>query len=142
MRTSKWLCAVLVLVLALTGPLASWQAMAEQRLELNDQRRTNYDTPDVYPYPGSALSAAPVPQAGTPPTDGDNAGAAVLNVVYVPGKALICTAGTLTAFAVMLITFGSGYRPAVSLFKEGCHGDWYLTGDHVAGNVPIPDPTE
>jgi hypothetical protein len=131
MRTSRWLCAVLVAVLALSGVPTPWTARAEMA-------KPAYEMPAVYPYPGSARSAQsamPADPSGEP-TDGDRAGAAVLNIVYVPGKAIACGAGTLASTMVMLLTFGSGYRAAVSVFKEGCHGDWYLTPEHVSGKIP------
>ena len=71
------------------------------------------------------------PAAATPGT-GAKIGAGVLNVVYVPGKAIVCTAGTLVAGAFMLATFGSAYREAVSFFNEGCGGSWLLTPEQVA----------
>ena len=58
---------------------------------------------------------------------GAKIGAGVLNVVYVPGKAITCTAGTLVAGAFMLATFGTAYREAVSFFNDGCRGSWVLT---------------
>lgn len=121
MGISKWVCAVLVAVLAGGAPLAA-----------------TAQAPQPYPYPGAERSAKPAePPARAPePSAGEQAGAAVLNVFYVPGKFIICGAGTLASAAVMLLTFGSGYRAAVGVFKEGCHGDWALTPEHVAGRVP------
>jgi hypothetical protein len=66
------------------------------------------------------------------PGVGAKIGAGVLNVVYVPGKAIICTAGTLVAGGFMLLTFGSAYREAVSFFNEGCGGSWVITPEQVA----------
>jgi len=80
------------------------------------------------------------------PTTGDAAAAGFMNVVYVPGKAIICTAGVLTSTLVMLLTFGAGYRAARGVFLEGCSSPWVLTADHVSGKIPGPgdagyDPT-
>lgn len=69
---------------------------------------------------------------GGEPGVGAKIGAGVLNVVYVPGKAIICTAGTLVAGGFMLLTFGSAYREAVSFFNEGCRGSWVITPEQVA----------
>ena len=66
------------------------------------------------------------------PGIGAKIGAGVLNVVYVPGKAIVCTAGTLVAGGFMLLTFGYAYREAVSFFNEGCRGPWVLTPEQVA----------
>jgi len=80
------------------------------------------------------------------PTAGDATAAGFMNVVYVPGKAIICTAGVLTSTLVMLLTFGTGYRAARGVFLEGCSSPWVLTADHVSGKIPGPgdagyDPT-
>jgi len=90
------------------------------------------------PMPYSNLPPAVDPVTSTEPTTGDAVGAGFLNVIYVPGKAIICTAGTLTSVLVMLLTFGSGYRAATSVFNEGCGGDWVLTPEHVSGQIPGP----
>jgi hypothetical protein len=68
----------------------------------------------------------------SPPGTGAKIGAGVLNVVYLPGKAIVCSAGTLVAGAFMLATFGSAYREATSFFNEGCGGAWLLTPEQVA----------
>ena len=70
--------------------------------------------------------------ATSPPGTGAKIGAGVLNVVYLPGKVIICSAGTLVAGAFMLATFGRAYREATSFFNEGCGGAWLLTPEEVA----------
>jgi len=70
--------------------------------------------------------------ATTPPGTGAKIGAGVLNVVYLPGKAITCGAGTLVAGAFMIATFGTAYREATSFFNEGCRGAWLLTPEQVA----------
>ena len=92
------------------------------------------------------LMPAVEPISSHEPTGGDATAAGVLNVVYVPGKAIICTAGVLTSTLVMLLTFGSAYRAARGVFLEGCSSPWALTADHVSGKIPGPgdpgyDPT-
>jgi hypothetical protein len=67
-----------------------------------------------------------------PPGTGAKIGAGVLNVVYVPGKAIVCGAGTIVAGVMMLATFGSAYHEATSFFKEGCSGAWLITPEDVA----------
>jgi hypothetical protein len=69
-------------------------------------------------------------------TDAHRAGAAALNVIYVPGKAITCGAGIGVAALVMLATFGSQYPYAVRFFEEGCGYPWYLRPEHVAGRDP------
>jgi len=115
MKTAKWWCVVLVAALAWASLLAPLTAMAQMQ------------TPPPAPPPGLILS--PPYQ----PTQGDQVGAAVLNIVYVPGKAILCGSGTLAGGLIMLLTFGSGYRAAVQIFNEGCAGKWALTPYDVAG---------
>jgi hypothetical protein len=114
---TKWLCALLVAVMALTGPLLSRAAVVQ----------------------AAELSSAPV---DAEVADSDRVGAGFLNVVYVPGKAIVCGLGSVASAGVMLLTFGSAYRAAVATFKEGCGGTWVLTPEHVAGKVPPVEDIE
>ena len=113
----KWLCGLLVALMALMGPLLS-RAAVVQAAELSS-------------------TAADVEVS-----DADRVGAGFLNVVYTPGKAIVCGLGTVASAAVMLITLGSAYRAAVATFKEGCGGTWILTPEHVAGKIPPRDEIE
>jgi hypothetical protein len=114
---TKWLCALLVAVMALTGPLLSRAAVVQ----------------------AAELSTAPV---DADVKDSDRVGAGFLNVVYVPGKAIVCGLGTVASAGLMLLTFGSAYRAAVATFYEGCGGTWVLTPEHVAGKVPPKEDIE
>ena len=114
---TKWLCGLLVAVMALTSPLLSRAAVVQ----------------------AAELSSAPV---DAEVSESDRVGAGFLNVVYVPGKAIVCGLGTVASFGVMLITFGTAYRAAVDTFKEGCGGTWVLTPEHVAGKVPPKEDVE
>jgi hypothetical protein len=114
MRTSKWLCAMLAVVLVVGGPLASL-ASAQMKSEPSGPAPAPNDSP---PYE---------------PSEGAKVGAGFLNVVYVPGKAILCGAGTLTSTLLMVLTFGSAYRAAAGVFNEGCGGSWILTPYDVAG---------
>jgi len=111
---TKWLCGLLVAVMALTSPLLTRAAVAQM------------------------TEGAPDVEVST----SDRVGAGVLNVAYVPGKAIVCGLGTIASAVVMVITFGSAYRAAVETFKEGCGGDWVLTPEHVAGKIPPRDELE
>jgi len=116
MTTSKGFCAVLVLVLAMSGPLAPLSAMAQ------------------------GLQAGMTQGAGAnEPSQGAKTGAGFLNVIYVPGKAILCGTGAVASTALMLLTFGSAYEAAVSLFNEGCGGHWVLTPHDVSGKRPPED---
>ena len=112
---TKWLCGLLVALMALTGPLLSRAAVVE---------------------------AAELSSVDVEVSDGDRVGAGVMNVVYVPGKAIVCGLGTVVSAAVLLVTLGSAYRAAVATFKEGCEGPWVLTPEQVAGKIPPKDEIE
>jgi hypothetical protein len=112
---TKWLCGLLVALMALTGPLLSRAAVVE---------------------------AAELSSIDVEVSDGDRVGAGILNVAYVPGKAIVCGLGTVVSAVVMLATLGSAYRAAVATFKEGCEGPWVLTPEHVAGKIPPKDEIE
>jgi hypothetical protein len=123
MTTSRWMCGILVLVLAVVGPLAPLAAMAQM---------APAPPPGPPPPPPPVLRREPGPAAAV--------GAGLLNVVYVPGKVILCSAGTVASAGIMLLTFGSGYRAAVNIFQEGCAGHWALTPYDVAGIRPPEDP--
>lgn len=113
----KWLCGLLVALMALMGPLLS-RAAVVQAAELSS-------------------TAADVEVS-----DADRVGAGFLNVAYTPGKAIVCGLGTVASTVLMIITLGSAYRAAVDTFKEGCGGTWILTPEHVAGKIPPRDEIE
>jgi hypothetical protein len=114
---TKWLCGLLVALMALTGPLLSRAAVVEAA--------------------ESSSSSVDVEVS-----DADRVGAGFMNVVYVPGKAIVCGLGTIVSVGVMLVTLGSAYRAAATTFKEGCGGTWILTPEHVAGKIPPRDEIE
>jgi hypothetical protein len=164
MKHSKWMCASLVAVVIVAGPLGPIATMAQT---------TQPAPPGMPPVPGPPPPMQPAPppppamQPGPPapppmqppppppvvqsnptpaptvmqpetteaihepPSTGAKVGAGVLNVVYVPGKAIVCGAGTIVAGGLMLLTFGTAYREAVSFFNEGCGGAWMLTPEQV-----------
>ncbi len=115
MNTWKCLCAALVVVLTFAGPLAPLTATAQMQ-------------PTPPPPPGPA----PIATGPYQPTQGERVGAAFLNIVYVPGKVITCGAGTVASAGLMLLTFGSAYHAAASVFREGCGGSWVLTPYDVA----------
>ena len=161
MSDSKWLSAVLVVAVLAAGPVAPIAAMAQSAAPTTappapppaspQPPPASPQPPPVSPQP-PPVSPQPPPVSSQPqpppmqsmqpetveepvtaaPGTGAKIGAGVLNVVYVPGKAILCTAGTLVAGAFMLATFGSAHREAVSFFNEGCGGAWLLTPEQVA----------
>ena len=64
-------------------------------------------------------------------------GAAVVNTVHVPGKAILCGVGAVSGVAVLLLTFGSGYGATARIWDEGCSGKWTVTAADVK-----PQPEE
>ncbi len=119
MKTSKRVCAALVAVVMIGGVLAPLTATAQQT-----------QTPP------------PEPAARGPyqPTEGDRIGANFLNVIYVPGKGIVCGAGAVAGTLIMLLTFGSAYHAAVEIFNEGCGGKWKLTPYDVAAKRTPEEP--
>jgi hypothetical protein len=117
MGKRRWLCAAMAVLLALTSTLSllATSAAAQTGVASN----TAYDTP-----------------VGKEPQGKHEAGAAVANIVYVPGKAILCGLGTVVSAVVLLATFGSGYTAAGKVFDEGCGGDWILTPEHASGKIP------
>ena len=150
MKISAWISAALVAALFVAGPLAPMTALAQMPVPppppaapvepaLTSQKPGQERVP-VDPVETMMLPAVE-PITSHDPTAGDATAAGFMNVVYVPGKAIICTAGVLTSTLVMLLTFGSGYRAARGVFLEGCSSPWVLTADHVSGKIPGPgDP--
>ncbi len=121
MNKSKWIGAVVVVALL---------ASSLTPLTANAQMQTPPPPPGPPPRP-------PVVVAGPyQPTQGDRVGAGFLNVVYVPGKAILCSLGTVASAGLMLLTFGNAYHAAVELFNEGCGGKWVLTPYDVAEKRP------
>lgn len=72
--------------------------------------------------------------------DAYDVGAGVANVVAIPGKAVLCTVGGAFAFAVLVITAGSGYKAATRIATEGCGGKWILTGEDLRPDEPELKP--
>ena len=114
----RWLCATVAFTMILAGPFASWTAGAQVLMQ--QQRDSILNEP---------------PSGSVEPSEGDAVAAGMMNVVYVPGKVILCTLGTVASFSVLIMTFGSGYRAAKSVFNEGCGGDWVLTPEHLSGKI-------
>ena len=154
MKISAWISAALVAALFVTGPLAPMAGWAQTPQMQPAQPAV--DPPLTSQVPGQErVPVDPVEKMLMPssetitskdPTAGDATAAGFLNVVYIPGKAIICTAGVATSALLMILTFGSAYRSARAVFLEGCSAPWALTAEYVSGKVPGPgdpgyDPT-
>ncbi|HLF49975.1 MAG TPA: hypothetical protein VJA45_11410 [Methylomirabilota bacterium] len=133
MKISPWISAALVAALFVSGPLAPMAAFAQA--PQTGQERVPVDPVEKMLMP----SVEPI--TSKDPTGGDAVAAGFMNVVYVPGKVIVCTAGVLTSTLLLLLTFGSAYRAARGVFLEGCSAPWALTADYVSGKIPGPgDP--
>jgi len=87
--------------------------------------------PDIMSIPVSPASPSRPSAAAT-------AGAVAINVFRVPGKAFLCGLGTLTAGGLMLLTFGTQYRAASAVFREGCGGKWVIGPSDLDRDVEAP----
>src|SRR5262245_19247092 len=143
MKTSPWIAAALVGALLVMGPLAPL-ADAQQQMQqatpappLEPPLTSQVPGQEVRPADPSESLMLPAnePVSSHEPTAGDATGAAVMNVVYIPGKAFLCTAGVITSTVLLVLTFGSAYRAARSVFLEGCSSPWVLTAEHVSGKI-------
>jgi len=70
-------------------------------------------------------------KATEPPGAGANAAAAVGDIFYVPGKAIVCGVSGALYIATMALTFGALYQEATDFVKGGCGGKWVLTGEDI-----------
>lgn len=64
-------------------------------------------------------------------TPGKDAAAAVSDVFYVPGKAIVCGVSGVLWIGTMAITFGSLYQESNDFVKGACGGKWVLTGKDI-----------
>jgi hypothetical protein len=80
------------------------------------------------------------------PTAGYQAGAALVDFFYIPGKVITCTAGIVADTVLLALTFGTAYRAAAEIARSGCGGKWYvspadLRPDVVSRDADWEDPT-
>jgi hypothetical protein len=75
--------------------------------------------------------AADTSPADKPAGAGATAAAAVSDVFYVPGKAVVCGVSGVLWVATMALTLGTLYDEAADFVKGGCGGRWVLTGDDI-----------
>lgn len=62
---------------------------------------------------------------------GATAAAAVSDIFYVPGKAIVCGVSGVLWVATMALTFGQLYQESTDFVKGGCGGQWVLTGEDI-----------
>jgi hypothetical protein len=130
MTITRWQCAVLAVIVMLAAPYATWLSVAQAQQTQQTQTTTMDTTGSIF---------TPPPSESFEPTAGDAVAAGFMNVVYVPGKAILCGLGTVATVGLLLLTFGTAYRAATDTFKEGCGGDWVLTAEHISGAIPKPN---
>ena len=75
------------------------------------------------------------------PVDGsltrcDETGSIAANVWYVPGSALVCGLGAMSAGVVMTLTLGQSYEQASQIMHGGCSGPWVLQPSDLRQPVP------
>jgi len=78
------------------------------------------------PIPGWAQSAAPATGASA---SGGEVAAGFSNVLYVPGKAVICGVSGVLWLTIMVVTFGHSYDAAANFVNGGCGEKWVLHGE-------------
>src|SRR5262245_50062496 len=116
MRGTRLVGLVMVVAVALAGPLAPY-AVAQQPPGQAMQPTLTPAAPDLYQQQLKQQAEE---------TSAYNTGAAIANVVYVPGKAILCGLGAITGFGSLIVTLRSGYKAAALLGPEFSDGDWAL----------------
>ena len=77
-------------------------------------------------------TAAPTSWADPEPAGpGANAAAAVSDVFYVPGKAVVCGVSGVLWIGTMALTLGTLYQESNDFVKGACGGKWVLTGEDI-----------
>jgi hypothetical protein len=85
---------------------------------------------------GTAVPTGWAAETSEPPTAGANAAAAIGDVFYVPGKAIVCGMSGVLYVTTMVLTFGALYQEATDFVRGGCGGKWVLTGEDIKPPAP------
>jgi hypothetical protein len=85
---------------------------------------------------GCAAHRPPVPADGRTPAADDEAGSIAANLLYVPGRGLLCGGSAIMAGLVMVVTAGQSYDSASELMHGGCSGPWIVRPSDVRQAVP------
>jgi hypothetical protein len=131
-RTSvvRFLTTMVVAAFALAGPLAPIAHAQQPAAPAQPGQPAQPAQPDLFQETLKAQRASDRAQGYY------DAGAIAVNVFRVPGKALTCAAGGVIGAALLMVTLGSGYRPATALVVEGCGGKWLVNGDDLRPDTP------
>ena len=84
------------------------------------------------------MNAPESPVTPTGPSAAAKAGAVAVNIFRIPGKTLLCGFGTILATGLMLGTFGTQYRAAGAMLREGCGGKWVIGPSDLDRDVDAP----
>lgn len=82
------------------------------------------------PSSSPAWAQGPQPAKDGPGT-GEEVAAGFSNVLYVPGKAIVCTTSGILWIATMALTLGALYNEAANFVKGGCGGKWIVARDDI-----------
>jgi hypothetical protein len=85
---------------------------------------------------GCASHTPPAPANGRIPESDDETGSIAANIWYVPGRALVCGFGAISAGLVMTVTLGQSYEEASQLMHGGCSGPWVIGAIDMRQPVP------
>lgn len=85
---------------------------------------------------GCATHTAPAPVDGRVPDADDETGSIAANLWYVPGRALVCGLGAISAGVVMTLTMGQSYEDASQIMHGGCSGPWIVRASDIRGAIP------
>jgi hypothetical protein len=106
----RLIAAMAVLALVLAGPLAplvaAQQPVMPPRTDLDADRVSERQGPDVY-----------------------DAGAVAMTAIGMPLKAAVCAISGVLGLTLLVTTFGSAHRGSAALVEEGCGQKWILNGD-------------
>jgi hypothetical protein len=83
-----------------------------------------------------AVHRPPAPPDGRTPAADDEAGSIAADLLYVPGRGLLCGGSAIMAGLVMVVTMGQSYDSASELMHGGCSGPWTVRPSDIRQAVP------
>jgi hypothetical protein len=149
-RTSlgRFLTSIVIAAFALAGPLAPL-AHAQQSDQPAELAQATQPAPPAQPVPPPAPATPPQPtqpdlfqetlkaQRMSDRSQGIyTAEAVVVSAFLIPGRTITCVAGSTVGVALLMLSFGTGYRAASYMFHEGCGGKWIVKGDDLRPDIP------
>jgi len=120
MTTAMRLLSV-VLMVALIGPGVLVPLVARAQSQMPSPAPP--EQPDLYQEALQASQPSPNQYQGAYVF-----GSVVTSLFAFPGRLLLCAGGGIPlSLVTLMVTFGSGYGAAKSVFEEGCIGKWVVT---------------